>query len=79
MNIESKKKFYINGQWVEPLDASEYKVINPSNEEVCAIISLGGKEDTNAAVKAAKDSFIKWWNISRENKLDLLNKLLMIF
>ncbi len=79
MNIESKQKFYINGQWVEPLDASEYKVINPSNEEVCAIISLGGKEDTNAAVKAAKDSFIKWWNISRENKLDLLNKLLMIY
>jgi NAD-dependent aldehyde dehydrogenases len=71
MTIESKKKFYINGKWVDPLEGSDLEVINPSNEEVCAIISLGGKADTDTAVKAAKDSFISWWNTSKKKKLNL--------
>ena len=36
-----KKKFYINGQWVEPNKPNDFEVINPCNEEPCAIISLG--------------------------------------
>ena len=38
-----KKSFYINGQWVLPTEPRNYKVIDPSNEEPCAEISLGGK------------------------------------
>ena len=49
-----KKKFYINGKWVSPSKPNDFEVINPSTEETCAIISLGSKEDTNAAVDAAK-------------------------
>ena len=55
-----KRKFYINGQWVEPSKSSDFKVINPCNEDPCAIISLGSKEDTDAAVKAAKSAFKTW-------------------
>ena len=36
-----KRQFYINGQWVDPIAPNDLEVINPSNEEVCAIISLG--------------------------------------
>ena len=61
-----KKNFYINGKWVKPYKQNDFEVINPSNEEVCAIISLGSQVDTNAAVEAAKDSFISWWNTSKE-------------
>ena len=39
----NKKNFYINGHWVSPIDARNYKVIDPSSEEPCAEISLGGK------------------------------------
>ena len=53
-----KRKFYINGQWVSPHRDNDLNVINPSNEKVCAIISLGGINDTNAAVDASKKSFI---------------------
>ena len=73
MTIENKKKFYINGKWVQPIEKNDFEVINPSNEEVCAIISLGGSDDTNAAVEAAKNSFQDWWNTSKELKLNLLN------
>ena len=54
-----KKDFYINGQWVKPSISNDFEVINPSNEEPFAIISLGSKEDTDSAVKAAKKAFVK--------------------
>ena len=40
-----KRKFYINGEWVKPTISNDLEVINPSNEEVCAVISLGDKEE----------------------------------
>ena len=49
-----KRNFYINGKWVKPSRPNDFEVINPTNEEPFAIISLGSKEDTDAAVKAAK-------------------------
>ena len=74
-----KKKFYINGKWVEPVNKNECDVINPSTEEVCAIISLGSSDDTNAAVKAAKSAFETWKETSKEERLNLLEKLLKIY
>ena len=32
-----KRKFYINGQWVNSLVSKDFEVINPSNEEAIAI------------------------------------------
>jgi aldehyde dehydrogenase (NAD+) len=55
-----KRSFYINGKWVPPSKRNDFEVINPSNEEPFATISLGYKEDTDAAVRAAKNAFIKW-------------------
>ena len=39
------------------LKPNDFEVINPSNEETCAVVSLGNEEDVNSAVKAAKESF----------------------
>jgi len=47
-----KKQFYINGEWIFPSKSNDVIVINPSNEEPYATISLGSLEDTNKAVKA---------------------------
>ena len=74
-----KKNFYINGKWVKPSKTNDFEVINPSNEEPYAKISLGYKEDTNAAVKAAKNAFIKWKETSKEERITLLEKLLKIY
>ena len=38
-----KRNFYINGKWVKPFKINDFEVINPSNEEPFAIISLGSK------------------------------------
>ena len=77
--IEEKKNFYIDGQWVQPSTPNDFEVIDPSTEEVCAIISLGSESDTNLAVEAAKKSFSAWWNTSKEKKIELLNNLLNIY
>ncbi|MBP0440318.1 aldehyde dehydrogenase family protein [Tianweitania sediminis] len=55
-----KRQFYINGSWVDPKVAHDHPVINPSNEEPCATISLGSDADTDAAVAAAKAAFPAW-------------------
>jgi len=75
----NKKNFYINGEWVKPIKQNDFDVINPSNEEAYAIISLGSEEDTNAAVKAAKNSFAEWKEVSKEERINLLEKLLKIY
>ncbi len=74
-----KKKFYINGEWVDPKNPNNFEVINPSTEEVCAVINLGSSDDTNSAVKAAKKAFETWKETSKEERLKLLEKLLTIY
>ncbi|MDO9638975.1 MAG: aldehyde dehydrogenase family protein [Pseudotabrizicola sp.] len=56
----TKRDFYINGSWVAPANPRDYQVINPSNEEPCAVISLGDQADTDAAVAAAKAALPGW-------------------
>ena len=77
--IEQKKQFYINGKWVNPINPNELKVIDPSNEEVCAIISLGDSEDTNLAVESAKKAFPMWSSTSKEERIKLLKNLYEIY
>ena len=74
-----KKKFYINGKWIEPSKPNNFEVINPSNEEPCAIISLGSKEDINFAVKAAKNAFTTWSQTSKDERISLIEKLYEIY
>ncbi len=74
-----KKKFYINGKWVQPSKKNDFKVINPSNEEVFATISLGFKEDLDKAVKAAKEAFKFWKDTSKDERVKLLEKLLLVY
>ena len=76
---EQKKQFYINGKWVNPINPNELKVIDPSNEEVCAIISLGDSEDTNLAVESAKKAFPMWSSTSKEERIKLLKNLYEIY
>ncbi len=74
-----KRKFYINGQWVDPIKKNDFDVINPCNEDPFAVISLGSKEDTDLAVKSAKNAFDTWKETSKEERLSLLEKLSAVY
>ncbi len=70
-----KRDFYINGAWVNPAKANDLNVINPANEDPCAVISLGDQADTDAAVAAAKAAFGAWAATPKEERLDLIKAL----
>ena len=74
-----KKNFYINGQWVAPQNAKDIEVIDPSTEKSCAIISLGGVDDINAAVTSAKKAFESWGFTTRNQRVELLEKLYVVY
>ena len=69
-------KFYIDGQWVEPVSLKTLDVINPANEEVVGKIALGGEADVDKAVKAARKAFATWSETSREERLDVMQRVL---
>ena len=75
----NKRNFYINGQWIAPSTPKDFNVINPSNEESFAVISLGSSNDTNAAVQAAKKAFPTWSKTKKEERVALLQKLYEIY
>ncbi|MFW8635942.1 aldehyde dehydrogenase family protein [Cribrihabitans pelagius] len=74
-----KRDFYINGQWTAPAEARDHQVINPSTEEPCAVISLGGEADTNAAVAAAKAALPGWMATPPAERIALVEKLIGIY
>ncbi len=68
-------KFYIDGQWVEPAKAKTLDVINPANEEVCGKISMGSATDVDHAAKAARKAFASFSLTTREQRIDLLERI----
>ena len=65
-------KFYIGGQFVDPVTPKVGDVINPATEEVSGTISLGSVADINKAVAAARAAFGAWSQTTRAERLDLL-------
>jgi aldehyde dehydrogenase (NAD+) len=69
-------KFYIDGQWVDPVTPKLLDVINPANEEVCGHISIGSAADVDVAVKAARKAFETFQFSTREERMDLLARII---
>ena len=74
-----RREFYINGGWVSPAVANDLEVIDPSNEEPCAVISLGGQADTDAAVAAAKAAFPGWAATPKAERIALVERILEVY
>ena len=68
-------KFYIDGQWVDPVAPKSLDVINPATEEVCGHISAGSAADVDKAVAAARKAFETFSQTSREERIDLLERI----
>ncbi len=72
-------KFYINGQWVDPVTPRTMDVINPATEESIGRISVGSSKDIDKAVAAAKAAFPAFSRTTREERLDILQRLMTIY
>ena len=68
-------KFYIDGQWVDPVSEDTRPVENPATEETIGHVSFGTKADVDKAVKAARRAFESFSQTSREERLTLLRAI----
>jgi len=68
-------KFYIDGQWVDPVTPKTLDVINPATEAVAGKISAGSSADVDKAVAAAKKAFESYSQTTREERIDLLERI----
>ena len=73
--MEHTMQFYIDGRWVEPVEARPLDVIDPSTEQSIARIALGGPKDVDAAVAAARRAFETFSQTTREQRLALLRSI----
>jgi aldehyde dehydrogenase (NAD+) len=69
-------KFYIDGQWVDPVELRTLDVENPATEQVVGKIAMGSAADVDRAVKAARKAFPAWSQTSREERLEVLGRIL---
>ncbi|MDG4665745.1 aldehyde dehydrogenase family protein [Mycobacterium sp. 236(2023)] len=69
-------KFYINGEWVDPVESGALDVDNPTTEQVSGKIALGTAADVDKAVEAARKAFTTWSQTTREERLEVLGNIL---
>ena len=73
------RQFYIDGAWVDPVEAKELKVINPATEEVSGVISMGSSKDVDRAVMAARRAFDSYSRTSPAERLALMERILAAY
>lgn len=69
-------KLYVNGQWRLPVDSTPMDIVDPSSEEVIGQVHLAGIDDVDQAVFAAKAAFAGWSQSTREQRLDLFDRII---
>ena len=74
--MSNRQKFYINGEWVQPSTDATLEVINPATEEPIDTIALGGPQDVDKAVAAAKAAFETYSQTSREERVALMERII---
>jgi aldehyde dehydrogenase (NAD+) len=73
------RQFYIDGAWVDPVEAKELKVINPATEEVAGVISMGSSKDVDRAVAAARRAFDNYSRTAPAERLALMERILAAY
>lgn len=74
--MRESMKFYVGGEWVTPARGQIHEVINPATEGVCGRVTLGTAEDVDRAVGAARAVFGAWSTTTRQERLDVLRRII---
>jgi aldehyde dehydrogenase (NAD+) len=77
--MKTYPKFYIDGEWVEPLGSRTFELINPATEAPFASVSLGSVEDVDRAVKAARRAFPAFSSTTKAERIALFERIVEAF
>src|ERR1700676_1361298 len=75
--LRKPKLLLIGGKWVPAKSGKTFETINPSNEEILALVAEGDKADVDEAVKAARKAYEegKWSKIGPHQRTRYLLKI----
>ena len=68
-------KFYVNGEWVDPISTDKMPVLNPASAEQVGEVALGNDADVDRAVAAAQVAFEHYSQTSKADRLALLGRI----
>src|SRR5262245_18184938 len=71
----NEAKFYIDGQWVDPVEPRFIHVIDPATEEAFARIAVGSAEDVDRAVASSRRAFPTHAAMSVADRIELLHAI----
>lgn len=77
--LEHAGDFYINGQWVSPKSGRPFAVINPATAKPVATIRLGGVDDVETAVKAARKAFASYSATPVQERVALMRRIASVY
>ncbi|MBN8831275.1 MAG: aldehyde dehydrogenase family protein, partial [Sphingomonadales bacterium] len=72
-------RFFIGGEWVEPIGAECVEICNPANGTLLGTARLGAAEDADRAVAAACTAFDSWSRTSVDERLAVLHRMRATF
>jgi aldehyde dehydrogenase (NAD+) len=62
IKLNPRHELFIGGKFVPPATGKHFDSINPATEEKLSEIALGGEQDVDLAVKAARRAYAKVWS-----------------
>lgn len=77
--MQNTRKFYIDGEWVEPIGTDTLDVVNPATEKAIATIALGDEKDVDRAVTAARTAFDSYASTTRADRIELLSRVIEVY
>ena len=72
----NRMQFYIDGAWVDPAVMKTVPVVNPATEERIYDVAVGSKADVDKAVAAARRAFETFSVTTREERIELLGRII---
>ena len=72
-------KFYVNGQWVDPISKARAGVENPATEEIVCEVAMGNAEDADRAILAARAAFDGWTYRPVAERIAVVKRVLEVY
>ncbi|TQC49408.1 aldehyde dehydrogenase family protein [Rhodococcus sp. WS4] len=77
--MENTRKFYVDGEWVDPIGTDTFNVVNPATEQAVATIALGDEKDVDRAVMAARKAFDSYGSTTGSDRIALLSRIIEVY
>ena len=74
-----KTRFYVGGEWVEPVSGVRHALIDPSTEEQSGTVLLGDARDVDRAVASAKAALPMWSETAPAARLAIVERLIELY